>query len=104
MPSSARRPVAAAITANCGAASHRRSVMSPEETSAVIVLVTAGRPRAARTPVAVWRTSSPDGRGAVHAPGQTERAQDEGRQTPRRRPGGQQRTGLELAWSRDSSR
>ncbi|MBL1086164.1 hypothetical protein JK359_30090 [Streptomyces actinomycinicus] len=50
-PSRARSPVAAAITASCGAASHSRSVTSPDEISAVIVPVTASSPRAARAPV-----------------------------------------------------
>ncbi|MGC0379893.1 hypothetical protein RKD33_000109 [Streptomyces sp. SAI-129] len=47
------------MTASCGAASHSRSEMSPEEISAVRVPVTASRPRAASTPVPTWQASRP---------------------------------------------
>lgn len=91
MPSSARRPVTA-ITAICGAASHSRSVIAPSEISAVIVPVTARRPRAARTPVPIRHTSRPMIAAAVHAPGPLYRVQHKREHTPRHGAGGQQGT------------
>ena len=58
IPSSARRPAAAASTATDGSASRTRSVMSPLAISAVIVRVVASSPNASKNPDTAWQHSS----------------------------------------------